>query len=197
MPTVAFNICCPRDCVSRHNGGAADAPLKPLRNDSALRALSSLRGLRGALKVGLHYATSLSDSRSSFVPSLDIPNDWTGLTGTFSSAAVREAPADEWKKKTPATRHSKSLKPLGTRLYEGFKGLLNSTLRRRLLLRLIFCTRGEIFSKFYQMKPKSDCIYHFSIDLEPNGRPVVSKSIEIIYRLIMHFKQVWFWDILF
>ena len=21
MPTVAFNICCPRDCVSRHNGG--------------------------------------------------------------------------------------------------------------------------------------------------------------------------------
>ena len=48
MPTVAFNICCPRDCVSRHNGGTAGAPLKPLRDDSALRALSSLRGLRGA-----------------------------------------------------------------------------------------------------------------------------------------------------
>ena len=23
MPTVAFNICCPRDCVSRHNGGTS------------------------------------------------------------------------------------------------------------------------------------------------------------------------------
>ena len=33
----AFNICCPRDCVSRHNGGTAGAPLKPLRVDSALR----------------------------------------------------------------------------------------------------------------------------------------------------------------
>ena len=40
MPTVAFNICCPRDCVSRHNGGTAGAPLKTLRDDSALRALS-------------------------------------------------------------------------------------------------------------------------------------------------------------
>ena len=48
MLTVAFNICCPRDCVSRHNGGSAGAPLKPLRDDSALRALSTLRGLRGA-----------------------------------------------------------------------------------------------------------------------------------------------------
>ena len=37
MPTVAFNIFCPRDCVSRHNGGTAGAPLKPLRDDSALR----------------------------------------------------------------------------------------------------------------------------------------------------------------
>ena len=51
VPTVAFsqlssNICCPRDCVSRHNGGTSGAPLKPLRDDSALRALSSLRGLR-------------------------------------------------------------------------------------------------------------------------------------------------------
>ena len=51
MSTVAFNICCLRDCVSRHNGGAAGAPLKPLRDDSALRALSSLRGLRGAPEV--------------------------------------------------------------------------------------------------------------------------------------------------
>ena len=46
MPNGAFNICCPRDCVSRHNGGTTGAPLKPLRVDSALRALSSLRGLR-------------------------------------------------------------------------------------------------------------------------------------------------------
>ena len=47
MPTGAFNICCLRDCVSLHNGSTAGAPLKPLRDDSALRALSSLRGLRG------------------------------------------------------------------------------------------------------------------------------------------------------
>ena len=30
------NICCPRDCVSRHNDGTSGAPLKPLRVDSAL-----------------------------------------------------------------------------------------------------------------------------------------------------------------
>ena len=51
MPTVALNICCPRDCVSRHNGGTAGAPLKLLIVDSALRALSTLRGLRGAHEV--------------------------------------------------------------------------------------------------------------------------------------------------
>ena len=45
MPTVTFNICCLRDCVSRHNGGTARAALKPLRDDSALRALSSLRAI--------------------------------------------------------------------------------------------------------------------------------------------------------
>ena len=37
--------------VSRHNGGSSGAPFKPLRDDSALRALSSLRGLRGAPEV--------------------------------------------------------------------------------------------------------------------------------------------------
>ena len=52
VPTVAFsqlssNMCCPRDCVSRHNEDTSGAPLKPLRDDSALRALSSLRGLMG------------------------------------------------------------------------------------------------------------------------------------------------------
>ena len=51
MPTVAFNICCPRDCVSRHNGGTSGATLKPLRDDSTLIALSPLRGLRGAPEV--------------------------------------------------------------------------------------------------------------------------------------------------
>ena len=35
----------------------------------------------------------------------------------------------------------------------------------------------EIFSKFYQIKPKSGCIYHFPIDLDPNGGPFGSKSI--------------------
>ena len=45
MPNGAFNICCPRDCVSRHNGGTSGAPLKPLRVDSALGALLTLRGL--------------------------------------------------------------------------------------------------------------------------------------------------------
>jgi len=33
----------------------------------------------------------------------------------------------------------------------------------------------EIFSKSYWIKPKSDCIYHFPIDLEPNGRPIDSE----------------------
>ena len=37
--------------VSRHNGGTSGALLKPLRDDSALRTLSSLRGLRGAPEV--------------------------------------------------------------------------------------------------------------------------------------------------
>ena len=39
MPNGAFNICCPRDCVSRHNGGTSGAPLKPLRVDSVFRIL--------------------------------------------------------------------------------------------------------------------------------------------------------------
>ena len=51
IPTVAFNICCPKTDVSRHNGGPSGAPLKPLRDDSALRAPSFLGGLRGAPEV--------------------------------------------------------------------------------------------------------------------------------------------------
>ena len=35
--------------VSRHNGGTSGVPLKPHRDDSALRALSSQRGSRVAL----------------------------------------------------------------------------------------------------------------------------------------------------
>ena len=62
MPTGVFNICCPRDCVSRHNGGTSGALLKPLRVDSALRALSTLRGLRGAPDL-LSERRSLSDSK--------------------------------------------------------------------------------------------------------------------------------------
>ena len=42
MPTVVFNMCCPRDCVSRHNGGTSGAPLKPLRDDSALLEVADL-----------------------------------------------------------------------------------------------------------------------------------------------------------
>ena len=39
-------------------------------------------------------------------------------------------------------------------------------------------TRREIFSKYYQINPKSDCIYHFPCDLEPSGQcPFGSRSI--------------------
>ena len=57
VPTFAVR----ETCVSRHNGGTAGAPLKPLRDDSALRTLSSLRGLRGAPEVPpLFRETSVS-----------------------------------------------------------------------------------------------------------------------------------------
>ena len=38
-------------------------------------------------------------------------------------------------------------------------------------------THREIFSKSYQIKPKSDWIYHLPTDLEQDGRPLCSKSI--------------------
>ena len=50
MPTVPTFAVRETD-VSRHNGDTSGAPLKPLRDDSALRTLSSLRGLRGAPEV--------------------------------------------------------------------------------------------------------------------------------------------------
>ena len=50
MPTVPTFAVRETD-VSRHNGETSGAPLKPLRDNSALRALSSLGGLRGAPAV--------------------------------------------------------------------------------------------------------------------------------------------------
>ena len=38
-------------------------------------------------------------------------------------------------------------------------------------------THRVIFLKSCSFKLKSDCIYHFPIDLGPNGRPFGSKSI--------------------
>ena len=42
---------------------------------------------------------------------------------------------------------------------------------------LIAYTHSEIFSKSYLIKPRSDCIDHAAIDMEPNGNfPFGSKS---------------------
>ena len=41
----------------------------------------------------------------------------------------------------------------------------------RRCMRKGFRTQREIFSKSYKTRLKSDCIYHFPINLEPNGRP--------------------------
>ena len=46
--------------VSRHNGGPSGAPLKPLRDDSALRALSSLSGYQTFLSDYQTFAHALS-----------------------------------------------------------------------------------------------------------------------------------------
>ena len=82
MPTVAFNICSPRDCVCWHNGGTSGAPHKPLRDDNVLRVLSSLRDLRGAPEVPpLCRETSVSRTAS---------------VGTMSKNWL-------WKKNTPAS----------------------------------------------------------------------------------------------
>ena len=58
MPTVPTFAVRETD-LSRHDGGTSGAPLKPLRDDSALRTLSSLRGLRGALEVPPLYRETL------------------------------------------------------------------------------------------------------------------------------------------
>ena len=41
----------------------------------------------------------------------------------------------------------------------------------------VLAAHGEIFSKPYQIKSKSDFIYRSTIDLEPNERPFGYKSI--------------------
>ena len=49
MPTVPTFAVRETD-VSRHNGGTSGAPLKPIRDNSALRVLSSLEGFKGGSK---------------------------------------------------------------------------------------------------------------------------------------------------
>ena len=58
LPTVAFSqpilltfptLAVRETDVSRHNGGTSGAPLKPLRDDSALRVLSS-QGIKGGTR---------------------------------------------------------------------------------------------------------------------------------------------------
>ena len=48
------------------------------------------------------------------------------------------------------------------------------------------CKHREIFSKSCWINPKSDCIYHFPIDLEPNRRPFgfPNQSENVKYNLI-------------
>ena len=42
--------------------------------------------------------------------------------------------------------------------------------------------------KSYQIKPKSDCIYHFPIDLEPNGRLFGYEFIgKLLYIILFRF----------
>ena len=38
------------------------------------------------------------------------------------------------------------------------------------IVQSLFLTHGHTFSESYYIKPKSDCIYHFQINLVPNGR---------------------------
>ena len=99
MPNGAC-LSCPRDCVSRHNGGTLGAPLKPLRDDSALRTLSSLRGLRGAPK--LPPLCRETQSLGQHMLELSCKNatvDTNGLTsvlGTMVSGASRGSGGVSW-----------------------------------------------------------------------------------------------------
>ena len=56
MPTGAFNICCPRDCVSWHNGGTRGSPIMP--RDAVSRTANVERtGWHKWVKNGLMYKT--------------------------------------------------------------------------------------------------------------------------------------------
>ena len=92
-----FLICCPRDCVSRYNGGTSGPPLKPLRVDSALRTLLTLRGLRGALgqqmlnaTVGINGLTTCQHSSESYNAS----NRPVHSSVTLGWRSVQRAPGD-------------------------------------------------------------------------------------------------------
>ena len=57
--------------------------------------------------------------------------------------------------------------------------IIQFEMKRQIEMKLQSAHR-EIFSKSNEIKPKSDCIYHFPIDLKPNGqRPFGFKSIGI------------------
>ena len=83
MPTVSTFAVRETD-VSRHNGGSSGSPLKPLRVDSALRALSTLRGLRGAPDVPL----LCRDTQSLGQQMLNAPFGINGLTSTHSEVRI-------------------------------------------------------------------------------------------------------------
>ena len=89
MPTVpTFAV---RDTdVSRHNGGTSGAPLKPLRDDSALTVLSSLRGLRGAPHPRFpHYAETSVSRIANFGT---VGKNGLTLKSTLNSQALPRAP---------------------------------------------------------------------------------------------------------
>ena len=90
MPTVAFNICCPRDCVSRHNGGTSGAPLKPLRDDSALLIVfSDVQGVGDSVS-----SLPLRDSRSFTPEQKHLPADANHCNHCLSNYVV--AVASTW-----------------------------------------------------------------------------------------------------
>ena len=75
MPTGAFNICCPRDCVSRHNGGTSGASLKPLRVDSALMSvfLAKVNHGKESIMSATHVPPDLSSDNYSTFPIYGLP----------------------------------------------------------------------------------------------------------------------------
>jgi len=78
---------------------------------------------------------------------------------------------------------SPSLKPLITiecRDVRGVSGGCRETPVSRTATRFICCFSNlPDTEKSYEINLKSDCIYHFLIDMDPNGLPFGSKSIGI------------------